>query len=181
MKFKFLIRLTDKEYLDFNIFWMFQAPYGKKNILKYRITLAVLFLAIGFLSVLGGSFSKDAFLGAIPYLIILVIIQLLLKPFFLSVLKGQLKSLKKKGKMGYSSVAEMEFFEDGFVEITPESKSEQKYSAIERISVVSDKALYIHVNNVMAYILPKATFESQEQYDAFLEFIKTKCATVDTY
>ena len=83
--------------------------------------------------------------------------------------------------MGYSPIADMEFYEETFIETTPDNKTERKYSAIERVSVVDDKIIYIHVNNIMSYILPFSSFESKEQFDAFLAFIKTKCETIDTY
>ena len=83
--------------------------------------------------------------------------------------------------MGYSPVSEIEFYDESFVEITPDNKTEQKYSAIERVSVVTDKVVYIHVNNVMSYILPLTCFESKEQYDTFLDFVRSKCANIDVY
>ena len=83
--------------------------------------------------------------------------------------------------MGYSSVSEMEFYDESFIEITPDNKSEQKYSTVERVSVIEDKVIYIHVNNVMSYILPLSCFDSKEQYNAFLDFIRTKCANIELY
>lgn len=83
--------------------------------------------------------------------------------------------------MAYSPTAQMKFYEDDFIEITPTNKIEQTYSAIERISVIRDQVLYIHVNNITAYILPRTCFDSQEQYDEFFAFIKTKCANIDVY
>ena len=83
--------------------------------------------------------------------------------------------------MGYSPVSEMEFYDESFIEITPDNKSEQKYSAVERVSVIADKVIYIHTNNVMSYILPLCCFESKEQYKDFLDFITTKCSNIDTY
>ena len=83
--------------------------------------------------------------------------------------------------MGYSPVSEMEFYDESFVEITPDNKTERKYSAIERVSVISDKVVYIHVNNVMSYILPLSCFESKEQYNNFLDFVRSKCANIDVY
>ena len=67
------------------------------------------------------------------------------------------------------------------METTPDNKTEQKYSVIERISVVDNKVVYIHVNNIMSYILPFSCFESKEQYNEFFEFIKTKCSNIDIY
>ncbi len=115
------------------------------------------------------------------YLILLVVIQLEWNPFLRWTLKGTIKSLKKKGKMGYSPEATLEFLEDSFLETTPDNKTEQRYEAVERISVLRGKAIYIHVNSVMAYILPMSCFESPEEYEAFLAFVKRKCPKIATY
>ena len=45
---------------------------------------------------------------------------------------------------------------------------------------VADK-IYIHVNNLIAYIIPISCFKNREQYEAFLAFISTKCAKIDDY
>ena len=133
------------------------------------------------LSLFGGEFSAAAWIGIIPYAILLVLFELLLNPLLCWILKSNIKSLKSKGKMGYSPVSEIEFYDESFVEITPDNKTEQKYSAIERVSVITDKVVYIHVNNVMSYILPLSCFESKEQYNNFLDFMRSKCANIDVY
>ena len=181
MHFKFNINLTDKDYLDYNIFWMLKSPYGKKQIITFRIVFIVLVGAISILSLCGGGFSKEAFIGIIPYFILLVILQIALNPFFVWVLKGNMKALQKKGKMGYSPVSEMEFYDNSFLETTPTNKTEQTYTSVERISILADKVIYIHVNNVMSYIIPITFFNSKDEYNDFLKFIKTKCSSIDTY
>ena len=111
--------------------------------------------------------------------IVLFLAQIFLTKFFSWSLKGQIKTLKKSGKMGYSPDSVMGFSEDSFIETTPDNKTEHKYSAIERVSIVDNKMTYIHVNNVMSYMLPLSCFESKEQCDDFFNFIKTKCANID--
>ena len=181
MRFGFHITLTDKDYLDYNIFWTLKSYYGKKQILNVRILIAFLFAIVSFLSLFGGGFSADARIGVIPYAVFLILFELLLSPLFVWILKGHIKSLKSKGKMGYSPVSDMEFYDDSFMETTPDNRSEQRYSVVERVSVIADKAIYIHVNNVMSYILPSTCFTSEEQRNDFLDFLKTKCANIDVY
>ena len=181
MHFKFNISLNDKDYLDYNTFWTIKSPYGKKQMLTFRILIAIIYTFVSFLFLFVGGFSVDAWIGIIPYIILLILFEALLKPFFSWLLKGQIKSLKSKGKMGYSPVAEMEFYDESFIEITPDNKTEQKYSAVERVSVVADKVIYIHVNNVMSYILPLSCFDSKEHYNDFLDFMRTKCTNIDVY
>ena len=147
----------------------------------FRIAIAVVFGVYIFISLYGGNFTADSFISVIPMAILLIIFELLFSSLFVFFLKGHLKSLKKKGKMGYSPSSVIEFCDDSFVETTPDNKTEQRYSSIERISIVDNKMIYIHVNNIMAYILPLSCFETKEQYDEFFDFIKTKCANIDIY
>jgi len=181
MHFKLNLNITEKDYLDYNLFWNLKSPYGKKQVTITRILISVFICFIAFLSLAFGYFSAESFLGMIPYLILLALWQFLLTPLVTLTVKFQLKSLKKAGKMGYTPLAEMEFYENEFIEISPESKSEVKYSFIERVSIVENLAIYLHINNLAAAILPFSCFDSKEQYESFLAFIKTKCANIDTY
>ena len=181
MKFQFNVNTTDKDYFDYNKFWMLRSHYGKKQMMGFRIVIAVIFGVYIFISLYGGNFTVDSFISVIPMAILLIIFELLFSSLFILFLKGHLKSLKKKGKMGYSPSSVIEFYEDSFVETTPDNKTEQRYASIERISIVDNKMIYIHVNNIMAYMLPLSCFETKEQYYEFFEFIKTKSANIDIY
>ena len=114
-------------------------------------------------------------------MILCALFQLFANRFFLLSLKFQIKAMKKSGKMPYSAEAVMEFGEKTFTETTPENKSELKYSSIERVSIVGGKLIYIHINNLMAYLLPFEAFESVDEYNRFFDFIKTKVDVVDIY
>lgn len=181
MNFKFKVNISDQDYLDYNTFWMLRAPYGKKQIKNIRIIITAFFAIFILISLFLGNFSANSFLSIIPLLVILLLTQIFLNKYFVWSLKGQIKTLKKRGKMAYSPDSVIEFLEDNFIETTPDNKTEQKYFAIERVSIVDNKTIYIHINNVMAYILPLSCFESKEQYDNFLNFISTKCANIDIY
>lgn len=50
--------------------------------------------------------------------------------------------MKKSGKPAYSPTSVIEFDEDSFTETTPENKIEQKYSSVERISIIKDRFVY---------------------------------------
>ena len=181
MLFCFNVNLSDKDYFDYNSFWMTKSPYGKKQLTQTRSILTALFAVIFVLTLASKGFSTDTFISLITYFVLFCFLQLTFKPLVVWMLKIQISSLKKKGKMGYSAVSTLEFFDDRFVETTPTNKTEQQYSSIERISIIEDKILYIHVNNIMSYLLPFSCFESTAQRDSFLEFIKTKCAKIDIY
>jgi hypothetical protein len=181
MDFKFNVHLTDADYLDYNVFWAIKSPYGKKQMRTFRILIAAAILLFSLFILVRDRFSSDAFFSASAQWFLLAIIEAFLTPFYVWILKNQIKSLKKHGKMGYSPDSEMEFFEDRFTETTPENKTEQKYSAVERISVIGGKYVYIHVNNLMAYILPMSCFASSEEFERFMRFMCAKCGKIDTY
>jgi len=179
MKFQFNIQMTDEDYWEYHKFWIIRSHYGKKQLLSMKILFTAVVAFLFFISLFGSHVSFNSFV------VMISIIALVFSPFYDFIyghfLKWFLKSMKKKGKAGYSPFSVMEFYEDHFVEMTEENKTEQKYSAIERISIVDQKTIYIHVNNIMAYFLPFACFQSKEQLDDFLEFIKTKCSNIDLY
>ena len=181
MHFGFDITLSENDYFDYNVFMVIRSPYGKKQMLLFRLVIAITILAFCFFSLCGWGFTSEAFLGIVPYLILLALAQLFFTRFFAWLIKGQIRSLKKSGKMPYSPSARIEFFDDELIEISEENKIESKYSSIERVSVISGKTVYIHINNAMSYILPRACFESDERREDFLAFIKTKCENIDVY
>ena len=83
--------------------------------------------------------------------------------------------------MGYSPISTIEFFEESFIETTPDNKTETKYSSVERVIIVGNKVIYIHVSNVMAYIIPTACIQSQEEYESFVAFLQEKGLSVEKY
>lgn len=179
MKFVFNVNMTDKDYLDYNVFWMTRSAYGKGQLWGLRIFLVIAGIIPLGMRLWHSGFSVESVLGIIPIAVVLILAQLLLAPLFKLFLRGQLKALKKSGKTGYSPESIMEFSDDGFCEITPTSRTEQKYDAVERVSVIEGGAIYIHVNNVMAYVLTSECLGDRRE--DFLAFIKTKCDTVDVY
>lgn len=178
--FKFNVNLTDNDYLEYNKFWNFRSHYGKHQLITMRIVLAVV-IGIFMLAVLiMNGFSKDGFIGIIPLAILLALMEIFLKRYVTYTLKAQLNSLKKKGKVAYSPVSVLEFYDDYLVETTENNKTEQKYSSIERVSIIRG-TVYFHVNSIGAYILPITAFENKDIYDKFVEFIKTKISIIDRF
>ena len=181
MKFKFNINTSEQDYVEYNRFVFFQSHYGKKDRLTFRVAITVILGIYILLSLIGGNFTLDSFIDVLPSIILLILIQVFISPICILFLRFYIKSLKKRGKSVYSPSSILEFYDDIFIEITPENKNECKYLAIDRISVVKDKVIYIHINSLSAGILPFSCFESKEQYNEFFDFIKTKCSNIDIY
>lgn len=179
--FKFNVNLTDDDYLEYNKFWNFRSHYGKGQIISMRIMLAIMVCVFIVLTLVINGFSTGTLIGVITLVAFLVVMELLLKKYITFTLKANLKNLKKKGKVAYSPSATMEFFEETFTEVTDNVKTEQKYSSVERVSVVRGKAIYLHVNSLASYILPLSAFDNKEQFDSFVEFLNSKISIVDIY
>ena len=178
---KFQVNINENDYYEFNIFHSLKSPYGEKNIRSSRIIIAVLGVIAALLILVFHGFTKDAVIYIIPLVAVIVILEILWKRIILSGIKETLKQLKKKGKMAYSPYAELEFSENSFTEITEEEKTERKYSSIERISIVENKYIYIHTNNLAAVIMPMNTFTCKEQYDEFVELLKGLNVEINYY
>ncbi len=176
MMFQFNVHISDQEYLDFNIFSQMKSPYFKKQFVPGCILYIVAILIIFAIHI-----SANGIVKAFFFLILFSLPLLFFKKLFVWIIKNHIRSLKKRGKPMFTPDAILIFDENGFTESAPTAKTECTYSAIERISVVSGKAVYLHLNSLAAAILPLGIFESQQQYEEFMAFIKTKCATIDIY
>ncbi len=178
MKFQFNVNLSKQDYIDFNIFWLTKSPYGRKQFIGFRIIIVLMIVG---LQIFNNTLSTYSIIDFIPAFVLLLVVEIFLSKFLSWFYKGHIKMLSKKGKLGYSPESIVEFYDDGFSETTPDNKTEHKYTAIERISIVSNKVIYVHTNSMMAFILPLTCFENERQYSDFLEFIKTKCAKINIY
>lgn len=181
MSFCFNVNLSQNDYLDFNIFVLFRTPAGRKQIMSMRAFIFLMFGAVGvayfFIS---ESFFQTLFFELLM-LIVLGIFQLNLHRVYTFILKKQIKSFKKHGKIPLSESSVLEFYDDFFAEKTEDNRSEVKYQGIESVNVVRSSAVYIHLNQLQAVIIPISTFRSQEEFDFFVKFLNEKCKAVKYY
>ena len=182
MKYQLNTKMTDEDYYKYNIFMNFKSWYGKKQMVKIAIMTGVIFLIYAAIVLVSDGINQDAFIRMATMLAVFVAWIFLFFILLRLILKWRMKSMKKSGKLLYSPTALIEFYDDCFVETTEVNKTENKYSAIDRISVIQKECtVYIHINAILAHIIPFGTFDSKEKLDEFVEFIKTKCDRVDFY
>ena len=181
MRFQFDVALTENDYLDYNMFHAFKSPYGVFALKKFRRALTFFFASLIFAILVWKRFSFDGIVLAAVQAVIYAVIQIFLKRWLIFGTKINIKQLKKSGKMAYSPISHIEFFDEFFIETTEVNKVEQKYSSIERISIIAYKCIYLHVNNVAAYIIPNAAFASEAQYNEFCGFLSTICPQITVY
>ncbi len=183
MKFKFDINKTDKDFIDFNVFFNTKAPIGKKLNGILRICIVVIMLFFFFVNLIDDGFSlKNLIVSTIMYLIPLIVIEIIIQPIFVLLLKLFCKSMiKGKGKKPYTVSEVLEFYDDYIIETQEYVKSEIQYPIFESVYVVEGKAVYLNVSKNQIEIIPEHSFASPEQKKEFIEFIKTKCSNVVYY
>lgn len=181
MKFRLNVNMTEQDYLDYNVFVMTRSSFGKKSMNRTKYVFIMLFITIIIFLLFVGKFSTWAFVSSLPFAISTIYVLVFYKKIMIRSIKKVIKNYKKDNKLPVDLNSVLEFYDDYFVETTTNMKEEVKYSAIERISVVDNKVIYIHKNNTNAYILSLSCFESKKQQDTFFEFINTKCANINIY
>lgn len=170
--FKFDVNITEQDYNKFILFHSVESKYAKRAIRFARIWAFIAFLIMSAIVILNNrEVGWGLLLAVIPIAVILFLLSLLIKPF--NKLGNRLK-----GRKYYSPVSTVEFNDDYISETTPETKLRFKYPAMDSAYVVSNDVVYIYRNYRQAFIIPRASFESQEQWDSFMEFIKGKIKDV---
>lgn len=178
MNFRFNVNLSDKDFLDFNYFHMLKSHYGRKTYILLKTLLLVLPLVFWLVGYTIHSFSEDYLTMLIILIPLCLIMFFMVKPFMKFSVKQQLKTWMKKGKKPYSTEAVMEFSDEIIIETTSENRTELKYTAVDSVYVVKGEIIYIYVNAAQAYLIPYASFENENQFNSFIEFIGNKTKPV---
>ena len=179
MKFSFEINLSDSDYFDFNKFIIY---HKRKQLINLsRLIVAIMYFVFALFFALWLKDGPILILAEVIWLLAAVLLFVFTKQHHLLSVKKQIKSFKKKGKQLYSPVSYMEFYDDFFCETTENEKNELKYEAIESVSIIKGKIIYLHKNDAINFLIPVICFETNEQYAAFISFIKTKCPKIDFY
>lgn len=181
MKYRFEVYLNDNDYIAYNQFYMVNSKQGKNNIANLRIILSVVLGLVIAILVIAKGFTLETVIDVLPYVIALVLFHIFIKRYFALSAKIIVNNAKKNGKAAYSPHAVLEFYDDYFVSIDDYSRTEQKYSVIEAVSVIRGKYVYIHLNSVASQIITYSAFESEEQYKDFLYFMSGLCGGIDYY
>lgn len=139
MLYRFDVNLTEQDYFEFNRFHLFTSHYGKKQFEKSRILISMIPLILRFASYVLSGFAVENLAVCIVYILLSVFIFFISKPLVWFVSKLQIKHMKKQGKLPFTPASTLEFYDDSFVEITPDNKTESKYSLVDSIYIVNGK------------------------------------------
>lgn len=171
--YEFQITLDDDDYLRFNQYHLFNSSIGKKTIMSFRLLIPfICFMVVVIFFIAGADFLLMLF-EAIAMLIFSIFWIAKCKKMLLKSINKRIKTMKKEGRLPYSSEAILKFDHESIHEITPNTENMTKYSLIEKIAV-TEKAIYIYISSVQAIILPVTAFAEEKSKIEFLEFINSK-------
>ena len=84
--------------------------------------------------------------------------------------------MKRSGKLPFGKNVQLDFYENYICETTEMAETRFKYSSIEYMGV-DKNAVYLYYNAMQALVILRSVFESKEDEDAFLEFIRLQLST----
>jgi MFS superfamily sulfate permease-like transporter len=169
--FEFQVTLTDEDYLQFNVYHMLNGPDGKRSLLFTRLVVPM----ICFLTVLTSAYSDPelAVIEAVILTIISVLWVIFSKKILAKSMKDNVNRMRKNGKLPYSAASIIKFDDACVHEITPDTETKTRYSAIEKI-YDTEKAVYLFYSSLQAYILPANTFSNEAEKMRLMSFLHVK-------
>ena len=175
MRFCFNVRLTDEDYLLFNEFAAKHSPITKKTALMSKILVAVIFI-IGAADIfISQGVNPVSVAAALVFVVLFIILALAFDKINGIIIKLQVRAILKKDKKPYSPESVLEFYDDLFREIAPDNKSEMNYTAIDKISVIRGRYIFIFIDSVRGYLLPFTCFDNGAEEKEFIAFLSGIC------
>lgn len=170
---EYTVKMTEEDYLKFNYHNMENSKIGKNSLLYIRILGPVLFLIATLIFTPKNPFS--IILSLIIWVAISALWIIFSKKLLLSNLKSSIKQLKKDGKLPYSADSKIVFTEDDVHEYCIENETITKYPMFQKI-YLTDNGIYMYINASQAIIFPNSCFNSSDEKNELIEFLKGKIA-----
>lgn len=158
------IDLTREDYADFNKFW-----FIKKGLKKRVYTVIIAAFGLPLLV------DNEIPFTVVTYLISVIVFGLI---FGLIYLGGTAITIKRTSKLpsGNGSILGKKKYtitEDGFIEESENSKNIQKWEGIKSVET-NRNSVFLFVDNIAAYIIPKRFFSDEEEMNNFIKIIDHK-------
>lgn len=152
---------------------MYNSAANKKAILVLRLLVPALLVVM--LALFHNSYQEvdDMKVTMIFYFAISIIWALAIKPFLMLIMKININMTKNSGRLTLNDDISIQFNESFFIEIAKETDTKINYSSIEKVTK-GNKAIYIYISSIQAFILPFSIFETVAQRDDFLMFVNHK-------
>ena len=170
MKLQFL--LTEKDYIEFNIYHMNHSPTYKKAIFFQRYILSLVYLILPFFFAQTSTIPLGFWL--IPFIIVWLLWVLFYKRYAQKRSLRYIRNMIKEGRVGNSfGKITIELNDKGIVETTDNGESTTKWNGIDKLGESKDY-FFLYMDSLKAYIVPKRCFVNDEEKDAFINEVKSK-------
>lgn len=176
MHFSFNVRLTDDDYLLFNEFALKNSDMNKKADIIIKALISIIFILSALNLIITNGINTASAVAASLLLVMWLIFMLCSKKansvftgFFTRML------IKGKAKKPYTPDSVLEFYGEYFKEIAPDNKSEFNYTAIERISVIKNRYVFLFLDQIRGYVVPFSCFKNEAEENEFISFISSVC------
>lgn len=158
------IDLTRDDYADFNKYF-----YLKKG-LKKRIYIVII-VAFGLPLVINGGRPFDF----MTYIINVIIVGLVFGFIYIGGMTLAMKRTKEMPSENGSILGKKMFIvtDEGLIEESASNKNLQKWKGIKSIEA-NDNSVFIFVDNIAAYIIPKRFFRDEVEQNNFIKTINEK-------
>lgn len=172
IKIKIEYELTKEDYLNFNLYHLNHSKMIKKSLFIQRYIVSIVFLIVPFI------FSSITEMPLYVYFPVFALIWLLwiifYKKYFDRIAIKRIEKMLNEGKnlclLGKYSV---ETNEDGFIEICPNGESKITWNGIDKV-VENELYIFIYIDSVRAYIIPKRAFTNDNLKNEFLQSVTEK-------
>ena len=176
MHFSFDVKLTDADYIRYNEFALKNSSVSKKTDVSNKILVSLIFIAFAINLVVTEGITPTTVVGIILLCACELIFLLGYKKWNSVFTKSFTRMLVKgRAKKPYTPESVLEFYDDFFKEIAPDNKSEINYSAIDKVTFVNGKYVFLFLDQIRGYVVPFNCFESEAQQNAFIDFITSVC------
>ncbi len=182
MRFSFNVRLTDEDYLLFNEFALKNSSMSKRTDIISKIFVSLIFILSGLNLVITNGLDTVSAVALIVLAVMWLIFMLCSKranavftKFFTRML------IKGKDKKPYTPDSVLEFYDGFFKEIAPDNKSEINYTALDKITVIKNRYVFLFLDGVRGYVVPFSCFKSEAQEKEFIDFLSTVCSKTELF
>lgn len=163
MKLEF--KITNKDYLEFNLFHMDNSDQFRKSLLVSRVLLTFIIIGVAFLAMHGN--TERHLIGYTYFAVLWVLIMAFFNKGFRGVVKKRIEKMIEEGKnSGFVGNYVLTLSDEGINVITDNNVMKTKWVGIERIAENQDY-IFIYVGAVAAYIIPANAFTDSNQKEEF--------------
>jgi hypothetical protein len=162
-------RLTEEDYLKFNLFHINNSESANKSLKTQRFATPFVYIIFAYIF---ANIADIPFLYAlIPFLIVGILWVIFYPRYFQSRILSQTTKMIREGKNeGLLGEHTMTLSDEGIVDSNPNGETRVNWTGI--IKLVEDESnLYVYISSVSAYIIPKKDLTNVEDVR---EYIKSK-------